>query len=113
MTELVRLTELELVPVVELPAWRFSERPLPEGPSRDHRETWQCYWLECLADAGITDLRPIEPGSMHAAVSAFSDLGSLARVVARDGFDPRVGSAAARRCRSSSPTAIRATPPRR
>ena len=83
MADLERLTDLELVPVVELPAWSYSERPLPEGPSRNHREAWLRYWLECLADAGITGLRPIEPGSMHVAVNAFTDLGSLVQVVAR------------------------------
>jgi hypothetical protein len=83
MTELERITELELVPVVELPPWSFSDRPSPQGPSRDHREVRLRHWFDCLADAGITGLGPIEPGSMHVAVSEFTDLTELIQVLQR------------------------------
>lgn len=83
MVELERITELELVPVVELPSWTFSDRPSPEGPSRNHHEAWSRHWLDCLADAGITGLHPIEPGSMHVATRDLSDFAKLAQVLQR------------------------------
>lgn len=83
MADLERITELELVPVVELASWSFSERPSPEGPSRANPDAWFRHWLDCLADFGITGLSPIQAGSMHVAVSEFIDLGKLAQVLAR------------------------------
>jgi hypothetical protein len=83
VADLERLTDLELVPVVEVRAWAFSERVTPQGPSRSHREMWHRYWLDCLADAGITGLQPIEPGSMHVAASTFADPGKLRQVLQR------------------------------
>lgn len=83
MADLERLTDLELVPVVEVTAWSFSERPMPEGPSRAHPDAWLRYWLDCLADAGVTGLSPIKPGSMNVAVGQFTNLGNLARILDR------------------------------
>lgn len=83
MADLERVTRLELVPVVEVPAWAFSERPMPEGPSRDHRDAWARYWLECLADAGVIGLLPIERGSMHVATSEFTDPVQIGQVLRR------------------------------
>ena len=83
MNGLERVTELELVPVVEVRAWAFSDRELPQGPSRDHREEWARYWVDCLADAGVFGLSPVEPGSMHVATRAFSNPITLGRVLRR------------------------------
>src|SRR5262245_41267981 len=44
-------------------------------------EEWYCYWLESLADSGITGLMPIYRGSWHVPTSEFTDLALLRRVL--------------------------------
>lgn len=82
MTEPERLTELAFDPVVELTPWAFSpDRPTPAGPSAQRPDDWYRYWLLCLADAGVTGLEPIRPGSMFVPTRSLADPATLGRVV--------------------------------
>lgn len=85
MAELERLERFDLVPVVELTAWTFSSRELPDvHPSPEaHRAAWGAYWFACLADADITDLEPICPGSRHVTTDALGASASLRTILAR------------------------------
>lgn len=55
-------TMLELVPVLEfLPStYDKMDRLLPAGSVTENPENWKTYWVECLADSGITGLANIE-----------------------------------------------------
>src|SRR5262245_57991904 len=44
-------------------------------------EEWYCYWLESLADSGITGLIPIYRGSWHVPTREFTDPAVLRRVL--------------------------------
>jgi hypothetical protein len=59
------LDRLTLSPVVEFAPRRYAqrERPYPNVCAEEDPMGWQAYWLACLADAGITELLPICPGS--------------------------------------------------
>ena len=61
---------IELTLVLEIEPYHWSDRALPQGPSRDHPEAWYTYFHQCMADAGITGIDPIRPGSHF--VDAFS-----------------------------------------
>lgn len=63
---------IELVPVVEVGPWRFSERrPPPElGPARLHPDAWHRHFLQCMEDAGFPGTQPIAAGSHFVAASA-------------------------------------------
>ena len=93
MTDLVTLRKIELIPVVELEPGRFSNRTreLPDGSGRDMPGEWDAYWSASLADADITGLRPIHPGSWHVLAEDLALSPSLARflgVITRDSDDP-------------------------
>src|SRR5438128_2733639 len=67
MSPLTVLRDIELVPVLELEPWKFAtqERNSPNSSRREVPGEWHRYWLDCLADAGIADLEPLQAGSMH------------------------------------------------
>ncbi|MHC5539447.1 hypothetical protein ACYOEI_14615, partial [Singulisphaera rosea] len=58
MGELVVLRQPRLVPVLELEPWTFSTegRPRPYESGDNSPEAQGRYWLDCLADSGITGL---------------------------------------------------------
>src|SRR6516162_6525404 len=89
MEGLIWLRDLELVPALELEPGRFStrERPRPSGSGLEMPMAWDRYWLDCLADSGITGLNPLRPASWHVPVRALDQevLGKLLRTPARDG----------------------------
>jgi hypothetical protein len=78
---LTPLEAVELVPSVELEPWTFAtrERPLPAGSCRDVPGEWNRYWLDSLADSGVTGLTPLWPGSWHVPTAAFTDPTVLGR----------------------------------
>lgn len=73
MAAIVVLEDVELVPALELEALRFStqERAWPAASRHEMPDAWCRYWLDSLADAGVTGLSPIYPGSDHVATTAF------------------------------------------
>ncbi len=85
MAELERFERFDLVPVVELEAWAFSSRESPGyTPDADaHGAAWGAHWFACLADAGITDLEPIYPGSMHVTTGALGASAGLRAILSR------------------------------
>ena len=56
--------------MLEIEPYHWSDRALPQGPSREHPVAWYTYFHQCMADAGITGIDPIRPGSHF--VDAFS-----------------------------------------
>ena len=85
MNSLTILREVELIPVLELEPWGFSasERPQPSGSVLETPEGWARYWLDCLADSGITGLSPLRPGSWHVPVHEIGDPETLEKVLRR------------------------------
>jgi hypothetical protein len=75
MSNLIILPDVELVPVLELEPMKFAtgEHPLPVGTGPDMPEAWHHYWLDCLADSGITGLDPLHPASWHVATQRLTD----------------------------------------
>ncbi len=75
MSDVVELSDIQLIPVLELAPMTFStvDHPSPEnGPAKKHFEEWDEYWRNSLAEAGITGLHPITPGSWHVATDQFT-----------------------------------------
>lgn len=83
MNGLILLRELRLVPVLELEPWRFStsDRPSPSGTGPEMPEAWGRYWLDCLADSGITGLSPLRPASWHVPVHELGDQETLTKIL--------------------------------
>jgi hypothetical protein len=79
----VVLEDIELIPVLELEPTVFAadDRPLPSGTCQDMREEWCRYWLDSLADSGITGLMAVERGSWNVPTSEFTDPTLLGRVL--------------------------------
>jgi hypothetical protein len=91
MNDLTLLREIRLIPVLELEPWVFStvERPRPSGSVLETPEGWARYWLDCLADSGITGLTPLRPASWHVPVHQLGDpetLEKILRIHTRDVF---------------------------
>lgn len=84
MTSLTPLQDLELVPVLELEPYQFATRdhPRPSGAARDLPENLERYWLDALADAGITGLSPLSPGSWHVPTRDLTDPAVLQKMIA-------------------------------
>jgi hypothetical protein len=80
---IVVLEGIELIPVLKLEPFRFGaeDRSAPSGIYEDMPEEWCRYWLESLADSGITDLMPIERGSWHVPTSEFTGAVLLGRLL--------------------------------
>ena len=78
---LIVLDSIQLIPVVELEPYTFSTRSrnMPSGTSKDVPEEWFRYWTDSLADSGITELRPLWPGSWHVPTVNFDVASNLHR----------------------------------
>lgn len=76
MSALVELTDINLLPVIEVAPWQFSKNlSMPEkGPASKYPEEWEEYWRESLLDAGITELTPITAGSFFVSTHQFNDI---------------------------------------
>lgn len=83
MADPQRLERFALVPVIELEPGRFATqtRQSPGGSSHDMPDAWNRYWLDALADAGITGLRPLCPGSWHVPTKQLSRGPTLGRIL--------------------------------
>jgi hypothetical protein len=83
LSRFVVLEEIELIPVLKFEPFRFAaeSRRSPSGIYEDMPEEWFRYWLESLADSGITGLMPIERGSWHVPTTEFADPALLRRVL--------------------------------
>jgi hypothetical protein len=83
MSPLTILQAAELVPVADVEPGRFAtgQRPLPSGSGRETPDAWHQYWLESLADSGITGLQPLRLGSWHVPVRQLSDSGTLEKLL--------------------------------
>ncbi len=75
MHEPESLHHVRLVPVVELPPYRFDTKPRtsPNGSCADLPEEWFRHWSDCLADSGLHGLHPVQRGSWHVPTSEFRD----------------------------------------
>jgi hypothetical protein len=80
---IIVLENFELIPVLKLEPFRFAaeDRSAPSGIYEDVPEDWYRYWLESLADSGITGLMPVERGSWHVPTSEFTGPVLLGRVL--------------------------------
>ncbi len=83
MNDLTLFREIRLIPVLELEPWVFStvERPRPSGSVLETPEGWARYWLDSLADSGITGLTPLRPGSWHVQVHQLGDPETLEKIL--------------------------------
>jgi len=83
VSSIVALQDIELIPVLKFEPFRFAAacRSSPPGIYEDMPKEWYRYWLESLADSGITGLMPIERGSWHVPTSEFTDPALLQRVL--------------------------------
>jgi hypothetical protein len=83
VSSIVVLQDIELIPVLELEPFRFAAegRSSPSGVYEDMPEEWYRYWVESLADSGISGLVPVARGSWHVPTSEFTDLARLRRVL--------------------------------
>ncbi len=79
--ELVTLGDLTLAPVVELAPYDFAapERVSPGAQGTD--EGWRAHWFASLADAGITGLMPLYPGSWLVTTRHLSESPALDAVL--------------------------------
>lgn len=98
MADVQRLTELQLVPVIDLLPSQFSDREPPETTDQNHRASWNRHWVDCLEEAGVTGLAPVAPDSFLVPVAALAELATLERVVGKlagsdDRADPDAASA--------------------
>jgi hypothetical protein len=77
------LDSLTLSPVVEFEPAKYAreERPYPNVSAIEDPIGWQAYWLACLADAGITDLVPIRPGSWLVSTARLESVPTLRRLL--------------------------------
>lgn len=83
MFGIVALDGIELIPVLELEPSRFSvpTRPYPSRSYPEVPEEWHRHWSDCLADSGLSGLRPIRCGSWHVATAEFADATRLRRLL--------------------------------
>src|SRR5262249_14990161 len=83
VSSIVVLQDIELIPVLKFEPYQFAAegRPSPSGFYEDMPEEWYRYWVESLADSGISGLMPVERGSWHVPTSEFTDLARLRRVL--------------------------------
>ena len=83
MSSIVELENVELIPVLKFEPFRFAVegRSSPSGYYENMPEEWYRYWLESLADSGVTELMPVEKGSWHVPTREFTDSAVLGRVL--------------------------------
>jgi len=73
---------VELVPVLEVEPYKYSDRPVPdESPARLHRAVWDAYFQQCMTDAGLGALRTIRPGSFFVRVEQMVGTAALDRML--------------------------------
>jgi hypothetical protein len=77
------LDTLTLLPVVEFEPARYARRArsFPKVSRKEDPSGWQAYWLACLADAGITDLLPVHPGSWLVSSARLETVFTLRRLI--------------------------------
>ncbi len=75
------IDDVRLVPVVELEPHHFASKERP-APVSSAPEAWGDYWRESLADAGITGVPPLRPGSWHVPVTHLRDTRTLGLILA-------------------------------
>jgi hypothetical protein len=75
MSSVIVLDGIELIPVLELMPITFAAqaRSSPSGTPLDVPDQWDQYWLDSLADSGITGLTPLQGGSWHVPTAEFVD----------------------------------------
>ena len=83
MASIVVVDDIELISVLKFEPFQFAAagRSSPPGFYEDMPEDWYRYWLESLADSGITGLMPIARGSWHVPTRCFTDPALLRRVL--------------------------------
>lgn len=81
MAAVQRLTDLQLVPVLELLPWQFSDRESPTVPEHERAAAWSRHWFDCLEEAGVIGLNPVAPNSCHIPVTALTDLTTLDHIL--------------------------------
>jgi hypothetical protein len=89
VSSIVVLDDIELIPVLKFEPFQFAaeDRSSPSGIYEDMPEEWYRYWLESLADSGITGLMPIYRGSWHVPTREFTDpalLGTVLELIFRN-----------------------------
>jgi hypothetical protein len=114
MSHVIVLDEIELIPVVELEPCRFSTQTRTSPSNWEVSDDWFGYWADCLADSGITELRPLRRGSWHVPtvnfdvasnlqrflVTTFQDWGGIDSLSDPD-FQPVLNGGLALRCSAS------------
>src|SRR5262245_2344939 len=80
---IVVLEEIQMIPILQLAPCDFGadERPMPSRPYDEMPEEWYRYWLGCLADSGVTGVRPVYRGSWNVPTTEFADPALLGRVL--------------------------------
>jgi len=83
VSSIIALDEIELIPVLKFEPFDFGadDRSMPSRPYQEMPEEWYRFWLDSLADSGITGLVPVERGSWHVPTSEFTDPALLRRVL--------------------------------
>ena len=74
-----RAIELRLVLRVE--PWRWSDRQLPPELTIDDYVGWDAYFADCLADAGVTGVKPVFPGCSFADAFAIIENEFMLRII--------------------------------
>lgn len=89
MSSVERLTDIRLIPVVEMEPAAFAgpSRVAPGGSFEDMPHVWDAYWRNALTDAGIDNVEPIAPGSWYVPTTALagSNLTTFIRVFTSGG----------------------------
>jgi hypothetical protein len=79
----IALEHFSLVPVVELSPMRYgnADRPAPARLGVEVPDQWDRYWLDSMADAGITGLTPLRPASWHVSAAQLTDAVTLEAII--------------------------------
>jgi len=83
VSDIIALSGIRLIPVLELQPTRFAtvSRSWPAESGVEVPEEWHRYWSDSLADSGLTRLIPIRFGSWHVPVDQFLDPAILRRLL--------------------------------
>jgi hypothetical protein len=83
LSSIVVLEDIEMIPVVELEPYSFcsDDRLIPARFCQDAPDDWYRYWLDSLADSGITGLTPVHGGSWNVPASQLTDPEQLRKVL--------------------------------
>lgn len=75
MSDVVELSDIQLIPVLEAEPWTFSTgvHSAPQnGPAKKYYEEWDEYWRNSLAEVGLSGLDQITPGSWYVSTVQFT-----------------------------------------